>query len=490
MIGAQAEDKPDFNPWPAMATLLIANFMNLIDVTIVNVALPSMQRGLGASASQIEWIVAGYILIFALGLLPMGRIGDIVGRKRVFLIGVGCFTLASAICGLAPNTGMLVFARVFQGASAAVMMPQVLAIAQNLFPPRQRASAFALFSLTAGLASVAGPLLGGLLISMDLWGLGWRPIFLINLPIGLAAILFGIRLIPDIRGDHGMRNDWVGIGIVAPALFCIVFPLVEGRNLGWPLWLFAMMAAAVPLLVGFVLWERHQAKRDAPQLLPVTLLSNWNFAIGSAMSMIFFSALPAFFLVFALFLQNGFGFTPLESGLTTVPFPVGVLIASIITSRLGADWLRFRIFIGLVLLWFSIFVLRQLVLAEGVTLNHWNYVVPLFFAGLGLGLSIAPLFQAILQGVPVHDAGSGSGALQAIQQAGGALGIAVVSQVFFSTLGMATARGVESHAAYSAAFSAAMVYNLWAYVLVAIGALVLRGADNGQPAARQPIPVE
>lgn len=490
MTGAEDQTKGHFNPWPAMVTILIANFMNLIDVTIVNVALPSLQKGLGATASQIEWVVAGYILIFALGLLPMGRLGDIVGRKRLFLIGVSVFTLASAICGLSPTIGALIAARVLQGAAAAVMLPQVLAIAQNLFAPRERATAFALFSLSAGLASVAGPLLGGLLISFDIYGLSWRPIFLINLPIGLAALWFGQRLIPDIPGDPKLRNDWAGIGIVALAMFCIIFPLVEGREFGWPAWSFLMMMAAVPLFVWFVMWESRQARHGAPQLMPVHLLKNWNFAIGSGMSLIFFSALPAFFLVFAVYLQNGYGLTPLQSGLTTVPFPLGVLLASVITSQLGPNWLRARIFVGIGILWISVFSVRNVVLGTEDVLNHWDYVVPLFFAGLGLGLSIAPLFQAILAGVPVHDAGSGSGALQAIQQAGGALGIAVVSQVFFSTLGGGMAQGMEHHAVYRGAFSAALIYNLTAYVLVGIGAMILRAGSFDDQVSTKPVTAE
>ena len=471
--------------WAAFLTILLAQFMNLIDVTIVNVALPSLQSGLSATESQIEWVVAGYILVFALGLLPMGRYGDIVGRKRLFLYGVAAFTAASVLCGLAPSIEFLVGARLLQGAAGAVMMPQVMAIAQNLFPPKARGGAFALFGLTAGLASVTGPILGGVLINADLFGMGWRPIFLINLPIGLFAMIAAARLIPDLPGNRSLRNDWVGILFVAAAMLALVFPLVEGRTLGWPLWTFVLMAASVPLFYGFIWWESRQDRLGRPQVMPISLLKAWNFALGGLMSLIYFSAMPALFLVLALFLQQGFGFDPLSSGLTTVPFPLGILLASILSGKLGARWQKQRIIVGLIGLFVGVFWLRTVVLGVGDAVDHWDLALPLFLGGLGLASSIAPLFQTILAGVPVKDAGAGSGALQAIQQAGGALGVAVISQIFFSTLGTSLASGTSEHAAFVDAMSTAMIYNLSAYVVVAIGALLLRAPDY---AASEKIP--
>ena len=359
--------------WAAFLTILIAQFMNLIDVTIVNVALPSLQSGLAATESQIEWVVAGYILVFALGLLPMGRYGDIVGRKRLFLIGMASFTLASALCGLAPNIEFLVAARLFQGAAGAVMMPQVMAIAQTLFPPRARGGAFALFGLAAGLASVTGPILGGTLINADLWGLGWRSIFLINLPIGLFAMIAAARLIPDLPGNPKLRNDWGGIAFIGAAMLALIFPLVEGRTFGWPLWCFALMAASLPLFAGFVWWEARQDRLGHPQVIPISLLGAWNFVVGGLMSLIYFSAMPAFFLVLALFLQQGFGFDPLSSGLTTVPFPIGVLLASVISGRFGARWQKERILAGLALLFLGFSWLRFEVMGVGNAVDHWTH---------------------------------------------------------------------------------------------------------------------
>ena len=240
----QGPEAADAHPrrWSALATLLLAGFMNLIDVTIVNVALPRLQTSLGATSTEIEWVVAAYVLAFALGLLPFGRLGDMIGRKRVFLIGIGLFTLFSAFCGLAPSMETLIAARVLQGLAGAMMMPQVLAIAQVIFPPRERGLAFSLFGLSAGLASVAGPLAGGLLIGADLFGLDWRPIFLVNIPVGIFAILAGRALIPALPPHPNLTVDFGGVAIAGLSILLLVFPLIEGHGFGWPAWTFVMIA--------------------------------------------------------------------------------------------------------------------------------------------------------------------------------------------------------------------------------------------------------
>lgn len=477
------------NRWPALFTILMASFMNLLDVTIVNVSLPTLQHDMGASSTEIEWVVAGFILTFALGLLPFGRYGDIVGKKIMFLIGVGAFTTASIMCGLAPNIEFLVAARLLQGAAGAVMTPQVLSIAQTIFPPHERATAFSLFGLTAGLASVVGPVLGGLIIGADFAGLGWRPIFLMNVPVGILALILGWRFIPKIPGNPGMKNDVGGILIVCAAMFLLVFPLIEGRNYQWASWLFMMLGGALVLFVVFVLWERRQSRASAPQLLPIDLLRNRNFVIGAFMSLAFFSAVPPFFLIFALYLQSGYGLTPLWSGMTTLPFSIGVLIASAISGRLGFRWQRQRIASGLVLMFVGILALRFIAGGLGETLHYGVFVAPLLVAGIGLGVAISSLFQTILAGVPVKDAGSGSGALQAIQQAGGALGVAIVSAIFFRTLMGAVASGATPVPAYRDALMTAVIYNLVCYVLVAVSVFALKTPQRAPgPGGARPAP--
>jgi len=293
--------------WLALAVLLIASFMNLIDVTIVNVAVPSMQKNLGADASEIEWVIAAYVLAFALGLLPFGRLGDILGRTRMFLVGVTAFTVASAACGLAPSIEWLIAARVFQGLAGAMMTPQVLAIATVTFPPEERGQSFSLFGFSAGFAAVCGPILGGLLIGADIGGLDWRPIFLVNVPVGIAAVILGWFIIPRTPGHPTLKNDFLGIALFAGSMVLLVYPLIEGRAAGWPLWTWGMLAASAVGILLFVLWERRMARLDKPQLLNYSLITNGNFLLGMMVTTIFSSGVPSFFFVFSIMLQIGFG---------------------------------------------------------------------------------------------------------------------------------------------------------------------------------------
>ena len=446
MSTAQAiAEEPYPQRWLALAVLLSAGFMNLVDISIVNVALPRMQVSMSATSTEIEWVVAAYVLAFALGLLPFGRLGDRIGRKRMFLLGVTGFTLCSLLCGLAPDMTSLIVARALQGLAGAMMMPQVLAIVQTMFPPYERAFAFSLFGTAAGLASVAGPLSGGLLIHAALFGLDWRPVFLVNLPIGLAAVLAAWWIVPPSRRNPEIRNDWGGMAIAAASILLTVFPLIEGHAYGWPRWAFLMIGAALIGFALFYLYERRQARHGKSQLLPVALLANGNFLLGSAMTVILFSGVSGFFLVLAVFLQSGFGFSPLQSGVTTVPFPLGVLIASFVSGRFGLAYARPRIAAGALCLVAGMASLFVIVARLGDGLSHWQLAAPLMLCGFGLGCAISPMFQTVLASVPHRDAGSGSGALQSFQQIGSALGIAIMGQIFFSSLATLGAAGIAPH---------------------------------------------
>jgi EmrB/QacA subfamily drug resistance transporter len=485
---AAAAAKPVAGRWIAFAVLLGAGFMNLLDITIVNVALPSLQLAFDATSSQIEWVVAAYILVFALGLLPAGRLGDIYGRRAMFMAGVTVFTIGSALCGLATSIETLVASRVLQAVGAAMMTPQTLAFVPALFAPKEQGVAYALGGLAAGLASVIGPVMGGTLIGLDIWGLGWRPIFLVNLPFGILAIVMALKYVPKLQPKAIGGNDFVGIVLAGIALLLVIFPLIEGRQVGWPWWCFAMMAAAVPMAAVFVGWQHRQAARGAAQLLPVALLANRKFLIGTALAALTFSGIPSFFLVFAIYLQSGFGLTPLQSGLTTVPFSVGVLVASIAAGKLGMRRQRLRITIGALLLMTGMSVARTVVLGtEDAVVWAW-FAVPLFIAGLGLGTAISPLFQTILSSVAGRDAGSASGALQSFQQVGGALGVAIMGEIFFSTL-MRAGAGAASHAVYADALRNALIYNLFAYAVIA-AAVWLLPRPGKQAVGAVPVPSE
>ena len=496
------QSKADADPrrWLALAVLLIASFMNLIDVTIVNVAIPSMQKNLGADASQIEWVIAAYVLAFALGLLPFGRLGDIVGRTHMFLIGVAAFTAASAACGLAPSIEWLIAFRVIQGLAGAVMTPQVLAIATVTFPPEERGQSFSLFGLAAGLAAVAGPIVGGLLIGANLGGLDWRPIFLVNVPVGILALILGWFIIPRPPGHPGLKNDPVGIVLFAGAMVALVYPLIEGRDYGWPAWAWGLIALSVILLAFFVLWERRMAADDKPQLLNYNLITNGNFLLGAGITTIFASGVPAFFMVISILLQVGYGFTPIESGLTNTPFSVGVLLISLVAGRFGSHYLRTRVAISAVMLAGGILWLHFIIAGLGQSIDHWTFLPPLLLAGLGLGLGFSALFQTVLSGIPPRDAGSASGALQAFQQVGGSVGVALVGEIFFTALGDIPSLFQQGPAAVHAAFANSAATASW-YQIATFGAVAVlvwtlkaRGPQQAQgqgsaPAQASPPPV-
>ncbi len=468
------QSKADAEPrrWLALAVLLIASFMNFIDVTIVNVAIPSMRQNLGAVVSEIEWVIAAYVLFYALGLLPFGRLGDIVGRTKMFLIGVTAFSAASAFCGLAPSIEWLIAARVLQGLTAAMMTPQVLAIATVTFPPEERGQSFSLFGLAGGLAAVAGPIVGGLLIQANLGGLDWRPIFLVNVPVGIVAVVLGWFIIPRPPGHPGLSNDYVGIVLFAASMVALVYPLIEGRAYNWAWWTWELMGLAVVLLVLFVLWERRMAAQDKPQLLNYSLIANGNFLLGALVTAIFASGIPGFFMVISIMLQVGFGFTPIESGLTNTPFSVGVLVVSLVAGRFGSHYLRTRVAIAAALLMTGILWLHFIIANLGDTVDHWTFLPPLLIAGLGLGLGFSTLFQTVLAGVPPRDAGAPSGTLQTFQQVGGSIGVALVGQIFIASLGDIGTLFKSGPSVVHAAFSDSAATSIW-YQIVSFGLVIV-----------------
>lgn len=451
--------------WAAMSVLFLASFMNLVDVTIVNVALPAIRSGLAASSTELEWVSAAYVLAFAAGLLPFGRFGDIFGRRRIFVIGLAGFTLSSALCGAAPDIGFLIAARSMQGIAGAMMVPQVLAIVHVIFAPGEKARVFGLFGTVSSLGSVAGPVLGGALISGDIAGLGWRPIFLINIPLGIVALIGTMRWVPVVPREVNIRVDWVGTALFAGAVVVFVLPIIEGRNFGWPWWILALMAAS-PVL-GWLFWrvQKRQAALGLSELLPVRLLKNHRFVSGLVLVTAFFSGIPGLFFVLAIFFQTGLGMTPLQSGLATAPFPIGVMVATALMGRLGENRVNQRIALGAAGLAtgmaFLHLVTRQ---TEGVA-DSVRFIAPLLLCGFSMGIAIAALFQNVLAWVPAEDAGAGSGTLQAFQQVGAVLGIAIVGQIFFATLAADERTDGQT---YVDAAAAATLYPITVFVCIAV----------------------
>ena len=422
--------------WAAAVVMMVAALMDLVDVTIVNIAIPSIRQDAGASVSQIQWITAGYALAFAAGLITGGRLGDIHGRKRLFLVGIGGFTIASALCGFAANPEMLVAARILQGGMAAMMVPQVLSIVHATFPAHERGKVFGLFGAIVGLGAVSGPLLGALLTEWNLFGLEWRPIFLINLPVGIVGLVLGSRFITESKAPRALKLDLVGVGLVVVGLLLLLYPLTRGEELGWPLWGYVSMAAAPLVFAALVAYEKRKGARDGSPLVELSLFKVKSFAAGIAVQTVFGVGLGIFFLVWTLYMQTGLGWSPLRAGLTGVPFSIAVSVAAgLSVQKLVPRFGRNVLQAGALLM--AVGVLLYLWEAEryGMAISSWQMALPLVVMGVGMGLIVAPLTDAVLSEVPREHAGSASGLINTVQQMGNALGLGLVSVVFFGVIG-------------------------------------------------------
>lgn len=414
---------------------MTAAFMDLVDVTIVNIAIPSIERDLDASFGAIQWITAGYALAFAAGLITGGRLGDIYGRKRLFLIGITGFTLASALCGFAASSEMLVASRLLQGATAALMVPQVLAIVHATFPAHERGKVFGLFGAIVGLGAVSGPLLGALLTEWNLFGLEWRPIFLINLPVGIAGLILGRKYITESRAPKALRLDIIGVVLVTSAMLMLVYPLTRGRELDWPLWGHLCMAGSLVVFAALVAYERYKARKDGSPLIELSLFTVKSFAAGIAVQLVFGIVCGIFFLVWTLYMQIGLGWSALRAGLTGVPFSIAVSVAAgLSVQKLVPRFGRKVLQAGALTMAAGMLLYIWEADHYGTEINSWQMMVPLVVMGVGMGLIVAPLTDAVLSDVPRGHAGSASGLISTTQQMGNALGLALVSVVFFGSI--------------------------------------------------------
>ncbi|MFF2277844.1 MFS transporter [Agromyces sp. NPDC058126] len=419
----------------AVGILLFASFMDLLDVTIVQVALPSIGSDLGASETQLEWIVSGYMLAFAVALITGGRLGDLFGRRRVFLIGVAGFTLASATAAAAWSGEVLVATRILQGLFAALMVPQLLATVQALFTPRERAPMYGLIGGVSGLAAVVGPVLGGWLIDADLRGLGWRTVFLINIPVGIAIFVLAALIVPETRSPRPMRLDLAGVAMLSGVVLAFMVPLVEGRSLGWPVWLWAPVAAGAVLLACFVLHERRRMRRDGSALLPMPLFADRGFSAGIVTQAAFQGSLNAFTLPFIVYLQVGLGFDALTAGLNLLAFSLGALVGTGAVIPLVARVGKYLVTIGAALLAVGVLWVFAVVADTGAAFTGWAALWPMLLSGVGLAFLVIPLVDVALATVPVADAGAASGTYSTFQQLGAAAGVAISTTVFFGVVG-------------------------------------------------------
>ena len=427
--------EPDPRRWRALIVVLVAGFMVLLDVSIVNVALPSIARGLGADDSDLQWVVSGYALAFGLVLVAGGRIGDARGRRPTLMIGLAIFTLASAACGLARNPVMLIIARLVQGVGGGLVTPQNAGLIQNLFRGAERGRAFGLFGAVVGVSTAIGPLLGGLLIQFGGAQEGWRWIFFVNLPVGIVAMILAVRTVPHRARQKGERTDYDPVGAVVLGLttLLVLLPFVESRTWSGGLkWTLLVPAALLGVL--FVRWERRYRRRGREPMVDLALFGRRSYTFGAALALAYFVGFTGVFFIYALFLQDGMGYTALQSGLASTPFALGSAVGAwlggrVITrigSRLVAAGLVLVI-VGLLASWVAI----GLVDSPAV---GWAVAGPFLVAGLGSGLVIAPNQTLALSEVPPRQGGAAGGVLQTGQRIGSAAGIAAVGSLYYSRL--------------------------------------------------------
>jgi MFS family permease len=433
--------------------VITAAVMDLLDSTITQVAAPTIRHDLGGSYAVIEWVTAAYSLAMAVGLLTGGRLGDLFGRRRVLLTGMTGFVAASAACAAAGTAGELIAARAAQGLMGAIMLPQVFGLIRDLFEAHEMSKAFGVYGPVMGLSAMLGPIASGGLISADLFGASWRMIFLVNVPVGVAALALGARLLPTglvvpgsgtdsaSRADSGAggprrgRLDLPGAALAGVAMFGLVFPLAQGHSLGWPAWLFGMLAASAGVLAGFAWYQlrRQRAGRD-PLVLP-SIFGHRPYSAGIVFSIVFVGSLGGIVMIFNVFLQNGLGFTPWHSALTTAPWAAGAFVGSavggIAMTRLGRRVLQ----AGLVVEAAGLLAIYAVLRGAGGGVSTADLLAPMVVGGIGMGMVFVPLFDIVMAGVRPQEMGSASGVLQTVNSLGMSLGIAGIGAIFFALVG-------------------------------------------------------
>ena len=432
---APVVEGPDPGRWESLAVILAAAFLVGLDFFVVNVSIPSIRTSLHATFAEVQLVIASYGLTYAVLLISGGRLGDIYGRKRMFMWGVTAFTAASMLCGLAPSPVFLIAARALQGIAGAMLFPQVLSIMQVTFPPHERAKAFGLFGTVIGTSSFSGNVLGGLLVSANILDLSWRPIFLINLPIGIITVAAAARFVKESRSPKARRLDLGGVAIMTTALTLLLYPLIQGREAGWPLWAFVCIGASVPVFALFIHFERRVTLRGGSPLVELSLFHDRAFVIGLASGVCFFSGAAAFFLISTVFLQNGLGYSPREAGLTFSSFAIAFLGSSLASVRVQPKLGSRIINLGAALMILGLVTLLWLTASQGTALTGLALAPALLIYGTGQGFVMPTLISTVLINIKGHDAGSASGVLSTVQQMSFATGVAVIGTVFFSALG-------------------------------------------------------
>jgi EmrB/QacA subfamily drug resistance transporter len=451
--------RPSKLQWFVLLTVLGADVMDLLDSTIVNVGAPSIARDLHASGSQLQWVIAGYTLAMAVALITGGRLGDLYGRRRMFLIGVGGFTVFSALSSAAGDPQLLIAARVLQGLCAALMLPQGLTIIRSVFPPAQAGAAMGIFGPVMGIAATLGPIVGGALVQADLFGSQWRSIFWVNVPLGLAAMAAALRVIPRDKshGPVAPTLDVAGMLLSGLGMLLLVYPLIQGREKGWPGYMFAMMAAALPVFAAFWLQQRARAASDRTPLVTPSLFAKRAFSGGLVFAVFFFGAMGAIFLVLMLHVQLALGYSSLHAGLTGLPFSLGAAVGAGLGGGLLAPRYGRRVLhAGVLMMAAGLGALAWTVSAAGQSLTSWDLAPSYGVCGLGMGLLITTYYAMVVSAVDDAETGTAGGVLNAVQQLASSLGVALFGTLYFNSM-------QSGHSSVSAASS-----TLWFAVIAVV----------------------
>lgn len=433
-VSPALESAPPVRRWWAFSAILAAVILNILDSTLVNVAGPSIRRDLAMSTSSLEWIAAAYTLALAVGLMTGARLGDMFGRKRLFLLGLGGFVATSVLCSAAWSAEALITARALQGLSAALVLPQAFGLIRDVFPPEQIGRAFGAMGPVIGLSTVLGPVVAGLLINADVLGSDWRSIFWLNVPLGGYALVAGARLLPSRPPAHrGLRLDPGGTALFVLAAVLLLFPLVDGRTLGWPTWVLALFGASAVAFAGFVLQQRARLRAGGQPLVELSLLTKRSYVSGIVFILVFFGTLVGFSLAVGLFLQIGLGLSPLAASLYLTAMAVGTFggagVGAWATTAVGRPILH----VGLAVMAVGTSIL-YVVLRTADTVGFWRLAPGLAVFGLGMGMIFVPLFSIVMGGIEEREIGSASGLLSSMEQLGASLGVAILGTVFFDRL--------------------------------------------------------
>jgi MFS family permease len=442
--------------WFVLIIILMAPFMAYLDLYIVFVASPSIQYGLHTNFEQIQFVIAGYTIAYGVNLITAGRLGDTYGRKRMFMIGMAVFTLTSAGCAFSPNSLTLIIIRIFQGAAAAIMFPQALAIIQATFTSKQKDIAIAWYGVIIGIGAVAGQLLGGFLVQTNLFNLDWRLIFLVNVPIGIGTLVAALCVVHESKSEKSVGLDIGGTAIISVILFLLFYPLIEGRDAGWPLWMYISIILSIVLIIPFILFERRltsssklnggnmNIKNDKrsqstfkpkPPLIPLSLFKDRSFMIGTLIMLVFYIGNFVFVFVLTFYLQNGLGYSPLASGLIYLPMGIGFLISSLLTPKivpkLETGILKIGTIIMIVGYGLVVITAHQ---ESNIGLQSSQLLPYMLTIGIGLGFVVVPLINIIISRANIENVGAASGVLNTMMAVGNAMGIALIGSLFFGMI--------------------------------------------------------